>query len=279
MKTVIYADVLITVNFIVNYLLLRAVSVLFSIKHSTFRLLLSSLLGGFYSLIIFVENIPTYLNFAINILILSLLVLIAFKLKNIKDFMRYLMAFFLSNFLFAGIMLAVNILCSSNKILYKNGIVYFDINFITLIFTSLFCYLVITVISRFVSNRAVNKLIYDIELFYGDKSVNAKALLDTGNNLKEVFSGKPVIVAERSTAKNIFPDKSDITELKNFRLIPFSTISSSGALPAFLLNKVNVNNGGKIVEVNGVYLAVSDKKIVSSDYSVLLGNAFINAVR
>ena len=76
----------------------------------------------------------------------------------------------------------------------------------------------------------------------------------------------------------VFPENSDISELKNFRLIPFSTISSSGALPAFLLKKVNVINRGKVVEVNDVYLAVSDKKIVSSDYSVLLGTAFINEI-
>ncbi len=279
MKTVIYADVLITVNFIINYLLLRAVSVFFSVKHSTIRFLISSFTGGLFSLIIFIENIPGVLSTLINFLFLLFMVFLAFNIKSFKDFFRYFFAFLLSNISFAGIMLAIELLSSTNRIIYKNGVVYFDINFVTLIIASVFCYFVVLLISRFISSRAVNKLIYDIELFYGDKSVCAKALLDTGNNLKEIFSGKPVIVAEKSTAVKIFPEKSDISELKNFRLIPFSTISSGGALPAFLLNKVKVKNGGNFVEVNEVYLAVSDKKIVSSDYSVLLGNAFIDTVR
>ncbi len=278
MKTVIYADILIAVNFIVNYLLLRAVSAFFSVNHSTARFLVSSLSGGFFSLIIFVENIPLILSLLIKIVFLSLMVFVAFNTRKLKDFIRYSAAFFICNFSFAGMMLGFKLLFSSDGILMKNGVIYFDVSFITLIISAVICYMIFSFISRLISNRAVNKLIYDVELFYGNKSVSAKALLDTGNTLKELFSGKPVIVAEKNTAVKIFPDKSDISELKNFRLIPFSTISSSGALPAFLLEKVNVINCGKTVEIKDVYLAVSDKKIVSSDYSVLLGTAFLNEI-
>lgn len=278
MNTVIYADILIAVNFIVNYLLLRAVSTFFSVNHSTVRFLVSSLLGGLFSMIIFIDNIPFVLNFIIKIVILSMMIFIAFNTRRFKDLIRYSAAFFICNFSFAGMMLLLKFILSSEEILLKNGIVYFDVSFITLIISAVVCYFIISLISRLISNRAVNKLIYEVELFYENKSVSAKALLDTGNTLKELFSGKPVIVAERSTAVRIFPDKCDISELKNFRLIPFSTISSSGALPAFLLEKVTVINCGKAVEINDVYLAVSDKKIVSSDYSVLLGTAFLNAI-
>lgn len=276
MNTVIYADILVAVNFIVNYLLLRAVSTFFSVNHSTLRFLVSSLSGGIFSLIIFIENIPLILNLIIKLAFLSLMVFVAFNTRKLKDFVRYSAAFFICNFSFAGMMLGIKLLFSSEEILMKNGVIYFDVNFITLIISAIICYFIISLISRLISNRAVNKLIYEVELFYENKSVNAKALLDTGNTLKELFSGKPVIVAEKSTAFKIIPDKCDISKLKNFRLIPFSTISSSGALPAFLLEKVKVIDCGKKVEINNVYLAVSDKKIVSSDYSVLLGTAFLN---
>lgn len=276
MNTVIYADILVAVNFIVNYLLLRAVSAFFSVKHSTARFLISSLSGGLFSMVIFIENIPMILNLLFKLVFLSLMVFVAFNTRKLKDFIRYSAAFFICNFSFAGIMLAFKLLFSSENILIKNGVIYFDLNFITLVISAVICYIIISLISRLVSNRAVNKLIYEVELFYENKSVNAKALLDTGNTLRELFSGKPVIVAEKNTAAKIFPDKCDISELKNFRLIPFSTISSSGALPAFLLEKVIVISCGKTVEINDVYLAVSDKKIVSSDYSVLLGTAFLN---
>ena len=276
MKTVIYADILISVNFIVDYLLLRAVSTFFSVSHSTVRFLISSFLGGLFSLIVFIENIHILLSVLLNIIFLTVIVTAAFRIHSVKEFIRYFSAFFICNFFFAGIMLALKIIFSTDKIIFRNGVVYFDMNFITLIASVVICYLIFSFASHSVSNRAVNKIIYDIELFYSDKSVKAKALLDTGNSLRELFSGKPVIIAEKKTAEKIIPEESDICDLKNFRLIPFSTISSGGALPAFLLEKVNVINRGKTVAVNEVYLAVSDKKIVSSDYSVLLGTAFIN---
>lgn len=278
MNTVIYADILIVINLIVNYLLLRAVTVILNSEHKPLRLLISSTAGGFFSLIIFVENIPVWINAIIKILFLSIMVLLAFKVRKVSDFLKYFAAFFLCNFAFAGIMLAVNILFSANAAIYKNGVVYFDINIFTLIAASVGCYFILSLISRFTRNRMVNNLIYEITLCYGGKNVSAKALLDTGNTLKDGFSGKPVIIAEMETAIKLMPENSDITHLKNFRLVPYATINSGGALPAFLLDRVRIYKDGKEILLDNIYLAVTEKKILSSDYSVLLGTSFFEAI-
>lgn len=278
MNTVIYADILIVINLIVNYLLLRATSVILGAEHKSFRFLLSAFAGGLFSLIIFVENIPLWVNIAVKFLFISIMILIAYKIRKIGEFLKYFAAFFLCNFAFAGIMLTINILFSSNAVIFKNGIVYFDIGIFTLIVSSLCCYIALSVISRFTKNRMVNNLIYEISMYYEGKYVSSKALLDTGNTLKDGFSGKPVIIAEKHAAEKLIPDNSDITQLKNFRLIPYSTINSGGALPAFLLDKVIVFKGGKEIVLKNVYLAVAEKKIISSDYSALLGTSFFEAI-
>lgn len=278
MKTVIYADILIVLNLIVNYLLLRAASMILGSERNAVRFLISSALGGFFSLIIFVENIPFWLNIPIKIVFLSIMVTVAFKIKKISDFIKNFAAFFLCNFAFAGIMLAVNIFFSPDATVFKNGVVYFDIDIITLVSASMGCYVVLSLISKFTRSRMVHNLLYDIRVSYDGRSVSGKALLDTGNSLRDGFSGKPVIIAEKDFIGRIIPENREITNLHNFRLIPYSTINSGGALPAFLAEEVEVIFEGKTIVLRDIYIAVTDKKIVSSDYSVLLGAPFLDAV-
>lgn len=278
MKTVIYADILIVINLIVNYLLLRTTSVILGTKRNAVRFLISSALGGAFSLIIFIDNIPFWLNIPIKIIFLSVMVSVAFGTKKLSDFLKYFAAFFLCNFAFAGIMLAVNVFIAPNATVFKNGVVYFNISIITLIAATVGCYAVLSLISKFTRNRMVQNLLYDISVSYDGETVSGKALLDTGNTLKDGFSGKPVIIAERSFLEKIIPEKSDITKLRNFRLIPYSTINSGGALPAFLAEEITVIFEGKRITLRDIYIALTDKKIVSSDYSVLLGAPFLEAV-
>ncbi len=279
MKTVIYADILVVLNIMVNYLLLRAVSALFGTQRNPVRLLVSSLIGGVFSLIIFIENIPLLLNLILKTLFMSVMVIVAFKTRKISDFLKNSAAFFLCNFAFAGIMLAVNVFISPNAVYYKNGAVYFDVDILTLIALSVGCYVVLSLISRFTRDRMVRNLLYDISVTYGEKTVSGKALLDTGNALKDAFSGNPVIVAEKSFVEKLIGDNADVTVMKNFRLIPYSTINSGGALPAFLADEIRVIFEGKRVVLRNVYVALTEKKIISSDYSVLLGSAFLDAVK
>ena len=58
MKTVVYADVLVVINIIVNYFLLRASAAVISFDFKAWRFLVSSALGGAFSLILFVDGLP-----------------------------------------------------------------------------------------------------------------------------------------------------------------------------------------------------------------------------
>ena len=50
MKTVVYADVLVVINIIVNYFLLRASAAVISFDFKAWRFLVSSALGGAFRL-------------------------------------------------------------------------------------------------------------------------------------------------------------------------------------------------------------------------------------
>ena len=223
LKTVIYADILVATNMIVNYFLLRSSAALIKCEHKTSRFLISSFAGGIFSLVIFVENMNLFSSAAFKLLTLIILVLIAFKIKSLKVFLKCAGAFFLSNFIFAGIMLAISTAILPNASIYKNGVVYFDLNILTLSVISVICYLIIEIISKFTKSKVPEKCIYDIGIHYEGISVDGKALYDSGNTLCDCFSGKPVIICEKSFLMPLLEGK-ELTEMKNFRLIPFSTI-------------------------------------------------------
>ena len=276
-KTVIYADILVAINIIVNYLLLRASSALTGCQYKISRFIISSATGGIFSLIIFIENIPVWLNILIKISFLLVMVFIAFGVKSVKAFLKCCGAFFIANFAFAGIMLALNVTVMPYAAIYKNGVAYFDIDIFTLTVCAIICYAVLSIISRFTKSRIPQKSIYPIRITYGDKTVEGKALFDTGNSLCDCFSGKPAIIAENDFLKNIY-GCNELTDMKNFRLIPFSTIKSAGALPAFMADKTEIMNNGIWLEAKDIYIAVTEKKIVSGGYSALIGTPFFDAI-
>lgn len=277
LSTVIYADILIITNIIVNYLLLRASAAICGNEFKATRFLLASFAGGFLSLIIFIDNIPAAINLLIKILFTFLIVLIAYKAKSLKSFLKCSAAFFTANFVFAGIMMAACTAFFPNKALYQNGVIYFDIDMLTLTIGAVLCYCILSLISRLTKSRVPQKSIYTIKLTYNKKSVEGKALFDSGNNLCDCFSGRPVIIAEKSLIKPILFGE-DLFEMKNFRLIPFSTIKNSGTLPAFSADKAEILTEGGWVEAKNVYIGITEKKIVSGGYSVLLGTPFFDAI-
>jgi stage II sporulation protein GA (sporulation sigma-E factor processing peptidase) len=205
------------------------------------------------------------------------MVAVAFGCKSLKSFLKCCASFFLINFAFAGIMLVISITVAPDATIYKNGIVYFNINIFTLTIASVICYATLNLINKFTKSKVPQKSIYPLRITYGERTVEGKALLDTGNTLCDCFSGKPVIITEKAFTSHLC-DGSEITEMKSFRLIPFSTIKNGGALPAFLADKAEIMDRGKWIGATEIYIAVTENKIVSGNYSALLGMPFFDAI-
>lgn len=277
LKTVIYADILVVINIIVNYLLLRACAAFTGTGFKAWRFLAASAAGGFFSLIIFVENISLWLNIILKILFCVVMILLAFNTKSLKAFFKCTSAFLAVNFAFGGIMLAVCTAFLPGSAAYHNGVVYFDIDILTLTVAAIGCYCILSLISRFTKSKVPQQSIYSIKITYEGRTVEGKALFDSGNSLCDCFSGNPVIICEKSFVSPLLSDK-DLTEAKNFRLIPFSTISSSGALPAFLADKAEILIGKNWCETENIYIGVTEKKIVSGGYCALFGTPFLDTV-
>jgi RNA polymerase sigma factor (sigma-70 family) len=102
-----------------------------------------------------------------------------------------------------------------------------------------------------------------------------KRLLRTNNSLRVSRSIRDTAYQVLKTRGEL--EKTDIIDARNFRLIPFTTIKNGGALPAFSADKVRIFIGKSAIETSGIYIGVTEKKIISGGYSALIGTPFFDA--
>lgn len=275
MTQTVYADILIVVNTYVNYALLRLAGLWSRRKAQRLRLFLSALFGGLYSLIILIDEIPDAAVAVTRIAACSVMLLIAFGYENRTVFFRSLGAFFLVNFVFAGLMLALWFLFAPRNMLFSNGVVYFDIDALTLIVLTVVCYAVSLCVNRLLRFRTPKNSVYDMEVFLAEERFSFRAFLDTGNCLTEPFSGYPVAVAAGdvlSDGGKTLPDC--VTEYSlPVRAVPCSSVNGGGVLTALKPEKIHIKGAAVDFYTDEVFLALTDGKIKNGEYTALIGTA------
>ena len=134
-------------------------------------------------------------------------------------------------------------------------------------------------------NRAsIEEFLYEIEIILFDKKVKTKVLMDSGNNVKEPFTGYPVLILENEILKEIVPSeiifmiKKDEFLLedkwkKKIRIIPVSTINLDSELKVgFKLDEAIIHNKGKI---DNLIVVGCDRNLSKdNEYHGLIGNVF-----
>lgn len=259
---VIYVDVLFIVNFFVNYFLLGVTAKFCKFNPKTSRLILSSVLGGLYSLIILADNIPPIVLYLSKFLVAVVMLLVAFRYYRVKTFLLSFMIFAFANLIFLGLIIGVCITLNPSAVVVNNSVVYFDISARGLLVCSFFAYLLSCVVVRIHNRRLLKKEIYTITVFANSEQVTLYAFLDTGNKLREPFSDTPVIIADKNKVQHLAVDK-------NIRLIPTSTVNSHSLLTAFKADKVVIKSSSGQEVVENIYIALSEE-LKSDSYSAIL---------
>ncbi len=211
----------------------------------------ASAVGGGYSMIILVD-LPPALSAVLKIAVGLLIVGLAFRFYRLKSFFIAAGIFVFSSFVFLGVTVGIYMLFKTEAIAVKNSTVYFDIGARGLLLCAFFAYAVSSLIVRLYNRSLAKGEMYMLKIENGGKSVSALALADTGNKLREPFSGKSVIVVKSDLVKDIFDRKS-------LRLIPAATVNSVSYLEAFKPDRVVVKNSNGEEVIDGAYVALSDE--------------------
>ena len=287
--TVIYLDILIGLNWIIDYFLLLAAAQLLSLAPKRRRVVLGAALGGASSCIVLIPELTGILSFLFSAAAAVLMVLLTYGFHSARLFVKTLLCFYAVSFSFSGIMYAVWFFAAPNGMLWRSGIVYFDISPLLLIVMTVVCYLILTLLQRLVGRKDAAGKFFNICITVEGKTTSFRAMLDTGNSLTEHLSGSPVIVVEYDAIRTLIPEAlqpvyalgrvEQIDLLKDrawqqrFRLIPYSGVGTKSLLPAFFPDKIVVREQ----QLPRACVAVCRQKLSDGLYHALVPSALTEA--
>lgn len=269
-ERIIYGDVLIVINFSMDFLALFITAKIMHIKLNSIRITLSSIIGAIYSLVILSLNLPNFLSGIISIAMAFLLTFTAYGKQKIQTFIKNTIVFYIVNFALGGGITAIcNLLnvWQNKRNLMINGtfdVIYGDLPFGILAFLAILCGIFSLVSGKIIKKKKTEKNC-SLLIAFNQNTITLEALVDSGNLLREPLSGKPVIVASYSYMRKLIPieliplfKSKDTSCLENnifsskIRIIPISTVSGNNLLFGLSADKVFLNE--KEIDV---YIAIT----------------------
>ncbi len=242
---VIYADVLVFVNSIVDYFLLLLTSRLNKVIFKRFRLVLGALSGGLSSLYIFLPVKNVIIDCFFKIVFSVLMVLISFGFKNLKYFCGNVFYLFASSFIYAGVILGIWQIFKSDKIFIKNSTVYYDVSVIFLLISTVLIYVVITVVGSIVKKSAISAEKSNIILRAAKTEISLNAIYDTGNSICDIFGDKETVLTDKKHFEKISENLEKNEMEKRFRVTPCKTVSGSSVLNGIRCDILIVSKNGR----------------------------------
>lgn len=288
----VYLDVILLENLCMNYIILFATGLINKVKINKLRLLIASLLGGIYAILSFAPVLEIYSTFILKIILSITMVYIAFKPKNAKKLLKVLTLFYLVSFAFGGCAFCLLYFIKPQEILMRNGYLTGTYPLKIALLGGIVGFVIVNIAFKIVKGKISKKDMFcEIEIFFKSKSVKVKAMIDTGNFLKDPISRMPVIVVEKGELEPLIPryildnlnlileGKSEQFQenlqeyLTKFRVIPFTSLGKqNGLLLGFIADKIKVKNDELEKELNQIIIGIYDKYLSKTKaYTSLIG--------
>ena len=277
---VFYADILFIVNFFINYIILISTARLGAVTIPRLRIAAAALIGAVYAVLALFPALIFLTSAVVKISVGVLMVLAAFGGQ--KRLLRITIVFFAISAAFAGVIFAVSLFGGGGL-----GGIFTPVGVKTLVLSFSVTYLLITVVFKRVAKTAAQTV--SLNLRRGERVLSVRALVDTGNSLRDPFTGSPVIVAGVTEMQRLFSGETAdmLNEIKHkdavkvleelsgkgdgqqFRLLPYSAVGTpGGVLLAFRPDEVQVDGAIR----KGLLVALSPNDISDNGtYSALIG--------
>ncbi len=111
-------------------------------------------------------------------------------------------------------------------------------------------------------------LVYPVIIEYRGKSINARALCDTGNSLTDPYNGEPVNVAQADCIESLIGDYAEC----GYHLIPYSAIGSdNGLIPVVRFDRLTIcDRKEKHIIERPLFAMYSGKFAGETEYTVII---------
>ena len=287
----IYLDVIFLENIVINYIMLYVTGIISKAQIKQKRLFLGALIGAVYSIIYYLFRLKIYSSFIIKIILSIVIIYVAFKSTNFKDLLKKILLFYLSSFVFGGAAIAIIYMVNSQNITIQNGVLVGSYTLRTVLIGIVVAYF--TIIFAFKIIKISKKdLICDIEVTLNNKIIKTKALIDTGNLLKEPITNLPVIVMEHTLLYDVMPKEilNNVEEIlggdffkipehmkeeysSKLKVIPFSSLGKqNGMLLGIRAENLIINLNEEKRKIDKVVVGIYNKSLTKNgEYRSLLG--------
>lgn len=290
----IYLDVILVENLCMNYIILFATGYIMKLKRKHIRLITSALVGGIYSILAYMEIMEIYSNTIVKIILSIVMVYIAYIPKTVKELMKELTIFYLTSFVFGGCAFALLYFIKPQEIIFKNGVLIGTYPIKIAILGGIVGFIITTIAFYIIKIRLGKKDIFcDVTIYFNEKSLQIKALIDTGNMLKDPITNMPVIVVEKEKLEVILPnyildnldniiggdvsktiyEDENLEYINRFRVIPFKSLGKeNGLLLGFKVDKVIIYRDDIESKIKNVIIGIYNHKLSRKEqYSALIG--------
>ena len=289
----IYIDVVLIENLLMNYIILFATGVILKIKIKHIRLILASLVGAIYTIIAYISALRIYSNIFLKFILSLIIIYIAFNPKSVKKLFKFTLIFYLTSFVFGGAAFALIYIVKPQDILRNNGLVLNTNSLKTIFISAIIAFAIIIIGFKVVKNKISAKDMYcNINIILNQKEIETKAMIDTGNFLKEPITNTPVIVVEHTLLYDCMPkeilnhletilggDFSEIPDkvreeyISRLKVIPFSSLGKqNGMLLGIKADKVIIKSDEEEKENDNVIIGIYNKSLTKrGEYRALLG--------
>ena len=255
MKLEYYIEFIIFQEFVIDFILLFITGSLFYKKINFKRIIVASFVGVIYSLAVYLIDREFLSNYIVKFLVSVLMLTIAHSPKGFLGYVRFILCFYILSILIMGIVIISYYFFSSRLT-------------IILLFIAIFiAYSIFKLIFYEIrKNKSEKDYFRDIIICLDGNCVELVGFIDTGNEMFDALSKRPVIIANIDYIKSLFRTEV-FNEIKkayenstdflidlmfrklhnyNFRLLKYKTINSNdeymiGVIPSKTIVKYKGN--------------------------------------
>ncbi len=245
----IYADVLVILNLYINYFLIRSTALALRRDASAKRCLLGAFIGALGALVILLPELPFFVVIFWKIALGALITFAVFGKQKPADFAVCALFFLVVSFLFAGLALALWTFAAPYGMICGNGFFTFNIPLAAIAAFTAAGYFIVKLVKFFSDKRLRQTRLCAVKILSDlpeSTEISLCGLCDTGNELRDIFSGKGVIICCENKVSEIIPE--NIRRYLNgdpcsegIKLIPCKTVSSEALIPIFKPKKIIID--------------------------------------
>lgn len=297
-KITIYLDIIFLENLIMNAIILYATAIILKIKPKFIRILMSSGIGSLYAIISYVTQLQIYALIISKVILAIIMVYVAFNPQTIKKMWKQLLIFYLTSFVFGGVSLYLIYVIKPQNILMKNGMFAGEYALKVIILGAILAFCVIKLSIKIIKTKLNPKDMYcKIKLKLNGKQIETKAMIDTGNLVKEPITNTPVVIVESSLLYDVLPkeilnnlesilcgelskipEEIQIQYISKLKCIPFTSLGKqNGMLVGIRADEIEIENGDdEKKKSDNIIIGIYDKSLTKrGEYRALVGMEII----